>query len=216
MEFPTLFLLRSNPGILSPERTWITESKIAIPERLKENNEAAKPEKQIKMPKSAKEPKLPKEPKPAREPKPPPPKKGKASNEPAAPIDPNSMFKEGFLKSVYNEKPSKEITTRFPPEPNGFLHIGHSKAIAINFGFARYHGGICYLRFDDTNPEAEEDIYFTAIQEIIEWLGFKPVKVTYSSDNFQKLYDLAEDLIKRDGAYVCHCTGRYICVALRK
>lgn len=126
---------------------------------------------------------------------------------PAAPVDPNSMFKEGFLKSVYNEKPAKEITTRFPPEPNGYLHIGHSKAIAINFGFARYHNGVCYLRFDDTNPEAEEEKYFTAIQEIIEWLGFKPFKVTYSSDNFDKLYELAENLIKRGGAYVCHCTG---------
>lgn len=181
---------------------------MALPERPKEETEVIKPEKRAKVPKAAKEPKLPKEPKPTKEPKPPPPKKGKASNEPAAPTDPNSMFKEGFLKLVYNEKPSKEIITRFPPEPNGFLHIGHSKAIAINFGFARFHGGICYLRFDDTNPEAEEELYFTAIQDIIEWLGFKPIKVTYSSDNFQKLYDLAEELIKRDGAYVCHCTGR--------
>lgn len=117
------------------------------------------------------------------------------------------MFKEGFLKSVYNEKPAEQVVTRFPPEPNGFLHIGHSKAIAINFGFARYHGGVCYLRFDDTNPEAEEEKYFTAIQSIIEWLGFKPFKVTYSSDNFDRLYELAESLIKRDGAYVCHCSG---------
>ncbi len=165
----------------------------SLPERPKEAK-TEKPKKQSKQPK---------EPNPA-----PNKKEPKVPNVPAAPIDPESMFKEGFLKSVYSEKPAKEIVTRFPPEPNGYLHIGHSKAIAINFGFARYHKGVCYLRFDDTNPEAEEEKYFTAIQEIIEWLGFKPFKVTYSSDNFEKLYELAEDLIKRDGAYVCHCTGR--------
>ena len=77
----------------------------------------------------------------------------------------------------------------------------------VNFGFARYHGGECYLRFDDTNPEAEEEKYFDAIREMIEWLGFHPYAITYSSDNFDKLYELAESLIKRDGAYVCHCSG---------
>lgn len=80
-----------------------------------------------------------------------------ALNIPAGPTDPESMFKEGFLKTVYNEKPAETIITRFPPEPNGYLHIGHSKAIAINFGFAKYHKGVCYLRFDDTNLEAEEE-----------------------------------------------------------
>lgn len=157
---------------------------------------------------SLKQKKQPKAPKQRTEPKPPPVKKEKIPNAPAAPIDPNSMFKEGFLKNVYDENPSEKVITRFPPEPNGFLHVGHSKAIAINFGFARFHGGKCYLRFDDTNPEKEEEIYFTSIQEMVEWLGFKPDKITYSSDNFQKLYDLAEDLIKRDGAYVCHCSGK--------
>ncbi|KAI9681608.1 MAG: hypothetical protein M1829_000805 [Trizodia sp. TS-e1964] len=150
-------------------------------------------------------------PKPPREPKPREPKaskapKAKAPNVPAPPADPNSMFKEGWLKDVYQERPTKPVVTRFPPEPNGFLHIGHSKAIAINFGFARFHGGNCYLRYDDTNPEAEEEIYFVAIREMIEWLGFKPYEITHSSDNFDKLYELAEDLIKRDKAYVCHCT----------
>ena len=134
-------------------------------------------------------------------------KKEKLPNVPDAPVDPNSIFKEGFLRNVYNERPSKHVITRFPPEPNGYLHIGHSKAIAINFGFAKYYGGDCYLRFDDTNPEKEEEKYFVAIQDMIEWLGFKPYKITYSSDNFDKLYDLAEELIKRDGAYVCHCSG---------
>ncbi|EAA33206.1 glutaminyl-tRNA synthetase [Neurospora crassa] len=122
-----------------------------------------------------------------------------------APIDTQAMFKQGFLNDVYNERPVKPVFTRFPPEPNGFLHIGHAKAIAINFGFAKYHGGNCYLRFDDTNPEAEEEIYFTAIEDTVRWLGFTPYKITYSSDNFQKLYDLAEKLIGLDKAYVCHC-----------
>lgn len=120
-------------------------------------------------------------------------------------IDTDAMFKQGFLAEVFDKRPLKPVFTRFPPEPNGFLHIGHAKAIAVNFGFARYHGGECYLRYDDTNPEAEDEIYFTAILDTIRWLGFKPYKITYSSDNFQKLYDLAEKLIGLGKAYVCHC-----------
>ncbi|POS72714.1 glutaminyl-tRNA synthetase [Diaporthe helianthi] len=120
-------------------------------------------------------------------------------------IDTDAMFKQGFLAELFDKRPMKPVFTRFPPEPNGFLHIGHAKAIAVNFGFARYHGGECYLRYDDTNPEAEDEIYFTAILDTIRWLGFKPYKITYSSDNFQKLYDLAEKLVGLEKAYVCHC-----------
>lgn len=123
------------------------------------------------------------------------------------PLDPDAMFKQGFLDEVFKERPTKPVTTRFPPEPNGYLHIGHAKAIAVNFGFARYHGGVCYLRFDDTNPEKEEEKYFTAIRDMVSWLGFEPYKITYSSDNFGKLYELAEKLITLDKAYVCHCDG---------
>ena len=123
-------------------------------------------------------------------------------------VEPVNMFAQGWLDEVYKERPVNPVTTRFPPEPNGYLHIGHAKAIAVDFGFARYHGGECYLRFDDTNPEAEEEKYFTAIKEIVEWLGFKPKEITYSSDNFDKLYEKAEELIKLDKAYVCHCGGR--------
>ncbi|KAL3427206.1 glutaminyl-tRNA synthetase [Phlyctema vagabunda] len=119
--------------------------------------------------------------------------------------EPTAMFKQGFLDEVYKERPVKPVITRFPPEPNGYLHIGHAKAIAVNFGFAKYHGGDCYLRFDDTNPEAEEEKYFDAIKDMVSWLGFKPVNITYSSDNFDKLYALAEELIKKEKAYVCHC-----------
>ncbi|EJP64710.1 glutaminyl-tRNA synthetase [Beauveria bassiana ARSEF 2860] len=132
-------------------------------------------------------------------------KKAPAPKPEETPIDPEAMFKQGFLDDVYKERPVKNVITRFPPEPNGYLHIGHAKAIAVNFGFAKYHGGVTYLRFDDTNPEKEEEKYFDAIQEIVKWLGFEPYKVTYSSDNFQKLYDLAEKLINIGKAYVCYC-----------
>lgn len=131
----------------------------------------------------------------------------KEQAKPAAKAEPVSMFAEGWLKRIYEEKPVKDVYTRFPPEPNGYLHIGHCKAIAVNFGFAKHHKGVCYLRYDDTNPEKEEEKYFTSILDIIKWLGFEPWKVTYSSDNFDKLYELAEELIRKDGAYVCHCSS---------
>ena len=100
------------------------------------------------------------------------------------------------------------VVTRFPPEPSGYLHIGHLKAAILNEYFARMYDGKLIVRFDDTNPGEEEERFFVAIEDIIRWLGFKPVKVTYSSDNFERLYQLAEELIQKDGAYVCHCSGR--------
>ena len=123
------------------------------------------------------------------------------------------MFSSGFLANVYAERPIgsqpgiDKVITRFPPEPNGFLHLGHSKAIAINFGFARYHGGECILRFDDTNPTKEEAQFFEYIEAMVTWLRFKPIRITHSSDNFDELYEFAEQLIQVDGAYVCHCTA---------
>ncbi|MCO5585049.1 hypothetical protein L7F22_038981 [Adiantum nelumboides] len=163
--------------------------------------------------------------KPAKEAKAPKEKKKAAD---AAPIeaDPNAMFREGFLSKLHKPggnpqiKPElKEqhlkatggrVMTRFPPEPNGFLHIGHSKAIAVDFGFARYNNGLCYLRYDDTNPEAEEEQYFDSILQMVRWLGFEPFKITYSSDYFDRLYELAVELIKRGKAYVDHSTGEEI------
>jgi glutaminyl-tRNA synthetase len=120
---------------------------------------------------------------------------------------PATMFSQGWLKGVYEEKPIS-VRTRFPPEPNGYLHIGHAKAITVNFGFAKQYDGICFLRFDDTNPEKEEDIYFRKIKEMVKWLGFEPYQVTHSSDHFDKLYELAEELIRRDKGYVCHCSSK--------
>jgi glutaminyl-tRNA synthetase len=121
--------------------------------------------------------------------------------------EPADPFKQGWLKGVYNEKPVKEVQTRFPPEPNGYLHIGHAKAITVNFGFARSYDGLCNLRYDDTNPAKEEEQFFTSIREMVEWLGFEPARITYSSDDFDRLYELAEELIRRGKAYVCHCSG---------
>ena len=97
-----------------------------------------------------------------------------------------------------------QVRTRFPPEPNGILHIGHAKAINFNFGYAKANNGICFLRYDDTNPEKEEEKYFTGILAMVNWLGYTPYKVTHASDYFQDLYDLAVVLIKKDLAYICH------------
>ncbi|XP_032511970.2 probable glutamine--tRNA ligase isoform X1 [Danaus plexippus] len=97
-----------------------------------------------------------------------------------------------------------KVRTRFPPEPNGILHIGHAKAININFGYAAAHDGICFLRYDDTNPEKEEEKFFVGIKDMVEWLGYKPYKITHSSDYFDQLYEWAVKLIKKDLAYVCH------------
>ncbi|QDS72412.1 hypothetical protein FKW77_009041 [Venturia effusa] len=127
-----------------------------------------------------------------------------ASSTPAS-ATPLNTFTQGWLKGVREEKPGA-VRTRFPPEPNGYLHIGHAKAIATNFGFAKEYGGICFLRYDDTNPAKEEDIYFRKIKEMVEWLGFEPYQITHSSDYFDKLYEHAEDLIRRDKGYVCYCS----------
>lgn len=98
----------------------------------------------------------------------------------------------------------KRVHTRFPPEPNGYLHIGHAKAICVDFGAAEKFGGLCNLRMDDTNPTKEDEEYVGAIQEDIRWLGFSwGDRFHYASDYFPKMYELAEDLIQRGLAYVC-------------
>ena len=102
------------------------------------------------------------------------------------------------------------IQTRFPPEPNGYLHIGHAKAIAIDFGMAQKYGGVCNLRMDDTNPQKEDTEYVEAIKKDIEWLGFKWNKILYASDYFQQLWDLAVELIKEGKAYVDEQTAEEI------
>ncbi|XP_073295082.1 glutamine--tRNA ligase, cytoplasmic [Primulina huaijiensis] len=99
-----------------------------------------------------------------------------------------------------------KVFTRFPPEPNGYLHIGHAKAMFVDFGLAKERGGCCYLRYDDTNPEAEKKEYIDHIEEIVGWMGWEPFKITYTSDYFQELYELAVELIRRGHAYVDHQT----------
>nr|CAG4645363.1 EOG090X01EL [Lynceus sp. MCZ IZ 141354] len=115
-------------------------------------------------------------------------------------ITPNTMK---LLKEHLALTGSK-VRTRFPPEPNGILHIGHAKAININFGYAAAYDGICFLRYDDTNPEKEEEKFFVGIKDMVEWLGYKPHAITHSSDNFDQLYEWAKVLIKKGLAYVCH------------
>jgi len=101
----------------------------------------------------------------------------------------------------------KNVHTRFPPEPNGYLHIGHAKAICINFGIAEEYGGLCNLRFDDTNPSKEEQEYVDSIIEDVRWLGFDwDERLFFASDYFEKLYEYAEQLIKSGDAYVCDLT----------
>ncbi len=102
------------------------------------------------------------------------------------------------------------VVTRFPPEPNGFLHIGHAKAINLNFKYAEAFGGICYLRMDDTNPEAEVPAFYEAIKESVSWLGFTPYAVTAASDYFEELYEIAMRLVRNGDAYVCHMTQEEI------
>lgn len=109
----------------------------------------------------------------------------------------------GFFTLVVGGAPS----TCSHGQADWSLSFLDSKAIAVNFGYAAYHKGTCNLRYDDTNPEAEEQVYFDSILEIVRWLGFEPHRITYSSDHFDQLYGLAVELIKRDKAYVCFCTG---------
>ena len=106
-------------------------------------------------------------------------------------------------KDLKNGKYNK-VVTRFPPEPNGFPHIGHAKSICINFGIAKDYNGICNLRMDDTNPTTEDTKYVEALKDAVEWLGFEwgSNTVYYTSDYFQKIYEYAIQLIKMGKAYV--------------
>jgi len=119
--------------------------------------------------------------------------------EPAAPVD---FIRTIVAEDVASGKHHGRVATRFPPEPNGYLHIGHAKSICLNFGVAGEHGGTCNLRFDDTNPTKEDVEYVDAIKEDVEWLGFTWSAELYASDYFERLYQFAVRLIERDLAYV--------------
>ena len=103
-----------------------------------------------------------------------------------------------------------KVQTRFPPEPNGYLHIGHAKAIALDFGVAKRYGGVCNLRFDDTNPQKEDTEYIESIEQDIKWLGYDWANIYYASDYFQQLWDFAVWLIKQGRAYVDEQTSEEI------
>lgn len=120
------------------------------------------------------------------------------------------FIKQIILQDLKAGKNKGQVVMRFPPEPNGYLHLGHSKAIALNFGLAQELKGVCHLRFDDTNPASEEEGYIKAIQKDIQWLGFKWDKLFYASDYFDKLYDFAVQLIQQGLAYVDDQTGAQI------
>ncbi len=120
-----------------------------------------------------------------------------------------------FIQRIIDEdnvtgKFENRVHTRFPPEPNGYLHIGHAKAICLSFGIADEFGGKCNLRFDDTNPIAEEEEFVQSIQADVEWLGYAWDNLCFASDYFQKMHDYAVDLINKGSAYVCDLTPEKI------
>ena len=114
-----------------------------------------------------------------------------------------SNFIKDIVEDDLKTRKHTKIITRFPPEPNGYLHLGHAKSICLNFGLAKTYGGECNLRFDDTNPSKEDMEYIDSIQEDIKWLGFTPTRICYASDYYDQLYAWAEELIQKGLAYVC-------------
>jgi len=123
---------------------------------------------------------------------------------------PSNFVRDIILADNASGKHGGRVHTRFPPEPNGYLHIGHAKSICLNFGLAIEFGGKCNLRFDDTNPCKEELEYVESIIEDVHWLGFTPDGIYYASDYFQQLHDWAVQLIKAGKAYVCDLTSEEV------
>ncbi|MBK8994713.1 MAG: glutamine--tRNA ligase/YqeY domain fusion protein [Myxococcales bacterium] len=127
-----------------------------------------------------------------------------------APDRPKDFIRD-IIDADLAEGRHQSVVTRFPPEPNGYLHIGHAKSICLNFGIARDYGGVCHLRFDDTNPTTEDIEYVEGIQRDIRWLGFDwGDKLFFASDYYARLYDFAEELIRKGLAYVCDLNEQQI------
>ncbi|MBV9945586.1 MAG: glutamine--tRNA ligase, partial [Myxococcales bacterium] len=114
----------------------------------------------------------------------------------------SNFIRDLVAEDVETNRFGRPVTTRFPPEPNGFPHIGHVKSIVLNFGLAREFGGRCNLRFDDTNPLTEDMKYVEAMRRDVRWLGFAPDAEYFASDYFEQLYAFAERLIEKGTAYV--------------
>ena len=126
-------------------------------------------------------------------------------------VRPSNFIRDIILRDNESGKYSGKVRTRFPPEPNGYLHIGHAKSICLNFGIASEFGGRCHLRFDDTNPLKEEQEYIDSIQADVRWLGFDwGNNLFYASDYFGQLYEWAIQLIKQGKAYVCDLTAEQV------
>ena len=123
-------------------------------------------------------------------------------NNPGAPTAPVDFIRAIVAEDRASGKHGGRVATRFPPEPNGYLHIGHAKSICLNFGIAEENGGTCNLRFDDTNPAKEDVEFVDAIREDVAWLGFKWDARLFASDYFERLYQFAVQLIRRGQAYV--------------
>ena len=121
--------------------------------------------------------------------------------------EPLDFIREIISNDVKNGKHGGTVLTRFPPEPNGYIHIGHAKALCLDFGVAQEFGGKCNLRMDDTNPTKENTEYVESIINDVRWLGFEPAAVLYASDYFDRMYDCAVELIKKGKAYVCTLTN---------
>lgn len=125
----------------------------------------------------------------------------------AAPDKPSNFIRDIIDEHNRTGRFGGKVVTRFPPEPNGYLHIGHAKSICLNFGIARDYGGKCNLRFDDTNPTKEDEEFVNSIKDDVRWLGFTWDNMFWASSYFGQLYDWAVELIKKGKAYVCDLTG---------
>jgi len=122
----------------------------------------------------------------------------------------SNFVRDIILADIASNKHAGRVQTRFPPEPNGYLHIGHAKSICLNFGLAQEFGGKCNLRFDDSNPCKEESEYVESILEDVRWMGFEPAGIYYASDYFDQLYEWAVQMIRQGDAYVCDLTAEQV------
>ncbi|MGH8081157.1 MAG: glutamate--tRNA ligase family protein, partial [Lysobacter sp.] len=126
----------------------------------------------------------------------------------------SAVVKQDFVRQIVRDDLAsgkhQAIRTRFPPEPNGYLHIGHAKAICLNFGIANEFGGRCNLRFDDTNPAKEDPEYVEAIQDDVRWLGFDWVELRHASDYFELFYLAGQKLIRQGDAFVCDLSAEEV------
>lgn len=125
-------------------------------------------------------------------------------------LQPNSNFIKTIIQKDLEQGKYQQIITRFPPEPNGFLHLGHARAIIVNFELAKIFNGKTILRYDDTNPTNEKQIYVDAILQDLTWLGYKPDRITFASDYFLQMYEKALFLIRQGKAYVDDLTAEEI------